>query len=178
MMHRMAKAVWNGVTIAESDDVLLVEFAVYFPFDSLAPGAVRESIAPSTYCHWKGVAKYYDVIVDGDVNEGAAWAYDEPYEGAAGVAGRIAFWKGVEVEGKPDGDPLTDPGGPKGSRTGYEALCWLLVRTEEKSLGSTLIEDETGLSGDALASALEHNHVKPYTRRHGWSLVDGGLARG
>jgi len=37
------------------------------------------------------------VVVDGATNENAAWYYPDPKEGAEKVAGRVAFWHGVEV---------------------------------------------------------------------------------
>jgi pyruvate/2-oxoglutarate dehydrogenase complex dihydrolipoamide dehydrogenase (E3) component len=48
---------------------------------------------------WKGVASYYDVVVDGAVNRDAAWHYPQPSDRAAPlVGGRIAFWRGVRIE--------------------------------------------------------------------------------
>lgn len=47
----------------------------------------------------KGTARYYDVVVDGDVNANAAWYYPVTKPQAAHVAGRVAFWHGVRVEG-------------------------------------------------------------------------------
>jgi len=35
----------------------------------------------------------------GQVNKDAAWYYPEPKPEAANIAGYIAFWKGVKVEG-------------------------------------------------------------------------------
>lgn len=90
------RAIWNGRTIAESDDTVVVEGNHYFP-----EGAVdRDCLRPSethTLCPWKGVASYYDVVVDGKVNRDAAWYYPEPKEAARMILGRIAFWRGVEV---------------------------------------------------------------------------------
>ena len=174
----MTKAMWNDAIVAQSDDVLLVEFAVYFPFDSVTAGSIRQSTeTPTTYCHWKGVAQYYDIIVNGEVNEGAAWVYHQPYKGAEDLAGKIAFWKGVELEQVPEGEPLIDPGGPKGNRIGYEALCWLLVRTEETTLSASSINEQIGLSGDELVAAFAHPHAKPFTERYQWQLVDGSLIK-
>ena len=51
-----------------------------------------------THCPWKGEASYYDIAVDGAINEGAAWYYPEPKEAAANIKGRVAFWNGVVVE--------------------------------------------------------------------------------
>lgn len=90
------KARWNGHTLAESDDTLVVEGNHYFPADAIRP----EYFEPSdqqTMCPWKGTAHYYDVVVDGDRNAGAAWFYPEPKEAARNIRGRVAFWKGVEV---------------------------------------------------------------------------------
>ena len=95
----MPRAIWNGATIAEAADdaVERVEDNVYFP-----PGAVRrEYLQPSdthTECGWKGTASYYHVAVDGALNRDAAWYYAAPKEAARNIAGRIAFWKGVQIE--------------------------------------------------------------------------------
>ncbi len=49
------------------------------------------------HCPWKGLADYYNVVVDGKTNEDAAWVYLEPAEPAKQIKGRFAFWRGVEV---------------------------------------------------------------------------------
>jgi uncharacterized protein (DUF427 family) len=94
----MAKAIWNNAVLAESDDTVVVEGNHYFPPDSLKREYFRESDA-HTVCGWKGTASYYDVVVDGQVNEQAAWYYPDPKSAAANIKGRVAFWKGVKVEG-------------------------------------------------------------------------------
>jgi uncharacterized protein (DUF427 family) len=91
------KAIWHGKTIAESDDTVLVEGNHYFPADSIDREYFRESDR-HTHCAWKGEASYYDIAVEGAVNEGAAWYYPTPKVGAANIKDRIAFWKGVVVE--------------------------------------------------------------------------------
>ena len=91
------KAIWHGKTIAESDDTVVVEGNHYFPADSINREYFRESDR-HTHCAWKGEASYYDIAVDGAVNEGAAWYYPAPKEAAANIKDRIAFWKGVVVE--------------------------------------------------------------------------------
>ena len=93
----MARATWNGVVLAESEDTVVVEGNHYFP-----PDAVNQVyLAPSerhTQCHWKGTASYYDVVVEDRVNPAAAWYYPDPSPAAREITGRIAFWKGVKVE--------------------------------------------------------------------------------
>jgi len=92
------KAVWNGATIAESDDTVVVEGNHYFPFDSAQAGFLKDSDTHTT-CGWKGVASYKTLVVDGEENPDAAWYYPDPKDAAKEIAGRLAFWKGVRVEG-------------------------------------------------------------------------------
>ena len=90
------KASWNGATIAESDDIVTVEGNAYFPAESVRQEVLRESSTHSV-CPWKGTASYYTLEVSGQQNKDAAWYYKEPKEAAAGIRGRVAFWKGVQV---------------------------------------------------------------------------------
>lgn len=92
----MPTATWNGATLAQSDDTVVVEGNHYFPADSLDPQYFEESATHST-CPWKGVASYKTVVVDGKRNADAAWFYPDPKAKAAEIAGRYAFWKGVTV---------------------------------------------------------------------------------
>jgi uncharacterized protein (DUF427 family) len=90
------KAIWNGTIIAESDDTVVVEGNHYFPPESLVEAHFRPS-SHTSMCPWKGTASYRSVEVDGKVNENAAWFYPEPKGAAKEIAGRFAFWRGVEV---------------------------------------------------------------------------------
>lgn len=90
------KAVWNKVTIAESDDTVVVEGNHYFPRASVRSEYLRES-ATHTTCHWKGEASYYDLVVGDAINRDAAWCYAVPKDAAKQITGYVAFWKGVQV---------------------------------------------------------------------------------
>ena len=93
----MAKATWNNTLIAESERCEVVEGNHYFPPDAVK----REFLRPSdkhTTCGWKGVASYYDLVVNGESNKDAAWYYPDTKPAADNVKGYIAFWKGVKVE--------------------------------------------------------------------------------
>jgi uncharacterized protein (DUF427 family) len=92
----MSKAVWNDVTIAESDDIVMVEGNRYFPRSSLREDLLRPS-DKHTVCPWKGRASYYSLELDGEVNADAVWYYPEPKPDAAAVRDRVAFWKGVKI---------------------------------------------------------------------------------
>jgi len=91
------KATWNGVTIAESDDTVIVEGNHYFPESSLNRQYVTFSNHRSS-CPWKGQAQYYSLFVNGEMNPDAVWYYAEPLEAAAEIKGRVAFGRGVTVE--------------------------------------------------------------------------------
>ncbi|MCA9728547.1 MAG: DUF427 domain-containing protein [Candidatus Eisenbacteria bacterium] len=93
----MARAVWNGVVVAESDRTEIVEGNHYFPADSIKRDYFKASDTHTT-CPWKGLASYYTLVVDGKRNEDAAWFYPEPKDAAKQIRGHVAFWKGVTVE--------------------------------------------------------------------------------
>jgi uncharacterized protein (DUF427 family) len=90
------KAIWNDVVIAESNDTVVVEGNHYFPLDSVDESLLKDS-SKTTFCPWKGTASYYTLCVDGAENADAAWYYAAPKDKAKQIAGRIAFWRGVQV---------------------------------------------------------------------------------
>lgn len=97
------KAVWNGAVIAEADKVNLIriEGNWYFP-KSAIKSEFFESSDTHTTCPWKGLASYYNVVVEGESNSDAAWYYPEPKDGSVERVGKdfanyVAFWHGVEV---------------------------------------------------------------------------------
>ncbi|MBZ0276277.1 MAG: DUF427 domain-containing protein [Anaerolineae bacterium] len=94
----MAKATWNGVVLAESDQTIIVEGNHYFPPDSVNQQYLVDS-SKHTTCPWKGFASYYTVAVDGKENVDAAWYYPSPKDAAKEITGYVAFWRGVKVEG-------------------------------------------------------------------------------
>ena len=92
----MPTARWNGHVIAKSDETVVVEGNHYFPLDSI-DAALFEDSSTTSLCPWKGTAHYKTIVVDGARNSDAAWYYPDPKPAAAEIAGRFAFWKGVDV---------------------------------------------------------------------------------
>lgn len=92
----MPQAIWNGVVLAESDKTQVVEGNHYFPPESINKAYFRPTDTHTT-CPWKGIASYYDLVVDSKVNKGGAWYYPSPKPAARHIAGYVAFWKGVQV---------------------------------------------------------------------------------
>jgi uncharacterized protein (DUF427 family) len=91
------KAILKNQEIASSDDTVEVGGYIYFP-----PAAVRtdllekvEKTASDRACP-HGV-QFYDVVVDGERFERAAWSYEAPRPSMAQVGGRFGFWEDVEV---------------------------------------------------------------------------------
>ncbi|WP_406660390.1 DUF427 domain-containing protein [Methanolobus sp. ZRKC3] len=98
----MVKATWNGVLLAESDETIMIEGNHYFPPDSVNM-EYFEKTETHTTCFWKGLAYYYNIVVNGETNKDAAWYYPEPKEGSPERVGKdfsnyVAFWRDVEIE--------------------------------------------------------------------------------
>lgn len=98
------KALWNDQVIAEADkdQLIYIEGNWYFPPKTLKWEFFTESETHTT-CPWKGEANYYNVTVDGETNEDAAWYYPEPKDGSiervkSDYTNFVAFWRGVTVE--------------------------------------------------------------------------------
>jgi uncharacterized protein (DUF427 family) len=93
----MARALWQGRVLAESERFEVVEGNVYFPPDAVDRRYLSDSDT-TTVCSWKGTARYYTVTVDGQENRDAAWYYPDPKPEAAQIRDHVAFWRGVTVE--------------------------------------------------------------------------------
>ncbi|OGM42379.1 DUF427 domain protein [Aspergillus bombycis] len=86
-----AKATINGTLLAETSTWEEVEGNIYFP-----PSAIQESFFiksdHTTYCGWKGDAKYFSIAL-GDVTvPNAAWYYPEPFDEAKHIKDFVAFY--------------------------------------------------------------------------------------
>lgn len=97
----MLRAVWNGTVIAEAPRTVVVEGNHYFPPEALHREYVSEGRSRSL-CFWKGLARYYDVTVDGRTNPNAAWYYPHPSPLARRIKDHVVFRQGITVEGEPE----------------------------------------------------------------------------
>ena len=95
----MIRAVWNGAVIAEAEGTKRIEGNHYFPPASLRRGYLTDS-RTRTLCPWKGIAHYYQLTVNGQVNPDAAWYYPHPLPLARlfGLKDHVAFWNDVRIE--------------------------------------------------------------------------------
>jgi uncharacterized protein (DUF427 family) len=91
------KAVVDGETVAESNNVIECKGYQYFPRAAVhmdwlqkADKTVDDRACPH------GV-QFYDVIVGGKRHARAAWSYEAPRPEMRDVSGRFGFWQDVEV---------------------------------------------------------------------------------
>lgn len=83
------KATVNGTVVAEAteDELVSIEGNWYFPPASISDGVLAES--PTAYtCPWKGPAQYFNVVLDGDTHQDAAWSYPTLKDSAVSRVGR------------------------------------------------------------------------------------------
>ncbi len=93
----MAKAIWNGVVLADSTETEKVEGNHYFPKQAISRQYFQDS-SKQTTCPWKGEAKYYDIVIGDKVLSNGAWYYPDPKEAAKNIAGYLAFDRAVTVD--------------------------------------------------------------------------------
>ncbi len=75
----------------------------YVPVDDVADGALRPA-AGQSFCEFKGVATYYDVVAGDRTAPRAAWTYRDPSPGFEVLAGRVALYAGPMDEVSVDGE--------------------------------------------------------------------------
>lgn len=83
----------------------------YIPRDDIVPGTLVAAEG-SSYCEWKGHARYFDVVVGAERRERAAWSYPEPTAGFLSLKDHIAFYAAAMDACFVDGEHVVpQPGG-------------------------------------------------------------------
>ena len=93
------RVVLGGITVAETTNGYRVcetthAPAYYFPPADVTPGVLRPAPGAS-FCEWKGVASYSDVVAGGRTAERGAWSYPEPTAAFAPLVDHVAFYAGL-----------------------------------------------------------------------------------
>jgi uncharacterized protein (DUF427 family) len=83
----------------------------YLPMQDFVEGSLRPAEG-SSFCEWKGVAAYLDVLAGGVVAERAAWHYPHPTPAFAALVGHAAVYPALMDRCLVDGEVVRpQPGG-------------------------------------------------------------------
>ena len=77
----------------------------YIPLDDVVEGVLREATR-TTFCEFKGAARYYDVLVEGSILANAAWYYPSPSRGYEALTAKVAFYPGLMERCTVDGEAV------------------------------------------------------------------------
>ncbi|WP_022892897.1 DUF427 domain-containing protein [Agromyces subbeticus] len=105
----------GAVLVDTSDVVRVLETShppvYYLPLTAFASDSVVRGHG-SSFCEFKGSARYFDVLAGGHRAERAAWDYPSPSPGFEVLAGRIAVYAGRVDRCIVDGETVVpQPGG-------------------------------------------------------------------
>jgi uncharacterized protein (DUF427 family) len=91
------RACHGGIAIAETVAALrILETShppvYYIPYADVAADCLRPSASRQSFCEFKGLASYWDLVVDGVTVRDVAWSYARPVAAYAAMAGHLAFY--------------------------------------------------------------------------------------
>jgi len=95
---RRVRVELGGMTIADSRDAWRILETSHPPTIYIPPSdVVAACFAPasgSSFCEWKGVAAYFDVVAGDRREERCAWTYRDPVKRYAALRDHIALYPG------------------------------------------------------------------------------------
>ena len=106
----------GGIRIVDTNDVVRVletshPPVYYLPIEAFAAGSLVPARG-SSFCEFKGSARYFDVVGGQATAPGAAWNYPMPSRGYEQLADRVAVYAGEMDRCTVDGEPVVpQPGG-------------------------------------------------------------------
>ena len=93
---RRIRAVLRGLTLADSTNAMRVLETSHPPTYYLPPSDVRMDLlvpaAGGSFCEWKGQARYFDAVVDGEIIQRVAWCYSDPSPSFEAICNHLAFY--------------------------------------------------------------------------------------
>lgn len=105
------KIVFNGVVIAETQKAYRVLETSHPPVYYIPPEDIQteslESSSQGSYCEWKGMAKYYTIVVNSQQAVNAAWSYPNPTPDFAPIKDYVAFYPALMEACYVDGEKVT-----------------------------------------------------------------------
>ena len=96
---RRVRALLAGVLLADSTRALRVletshPPTIYIPAADVRTDLLEASPQPSSWCEFKGRARYLDAVIDGRRFAAVGWSYADPSPGYGALAGAISFYPG------------------------------------------------------------------------------------
>lgn len=92
------RVMFNGEVIADTAAAVTVNESNYQPVHYIPLADVRPDVLRASdhtsFCPFKGRARYWSLEAGDKRADNAAWAYDEPYDEVAGLKGKVAFYPG------------------------------------------------------------------------------------
>jgi uncharacterized protein (DUF427 family) len=94
---RRLRVVHRGVTLADTATAMRVletshPPVYYVPQADVRMDCLRASALRGSFCEFKGVARYWDVAVAGEMSAAAAWSYETPSAAYTPLKGHLAFY--------------------------------------------------------------------------------------
>lgn len=178
----------SGVTVARNGDAVIASSAdakimhetrlpsvVYFPPQDVKANLLRTT-GHRTFCPFKGTATYWDVEVDGEVFENAAWTYKNALPESAGIEGLIAFMPhvltGVDIDD--DAAEAKEHGNISGPTIDWIMReAWLCNTPEELTEAIALKFNEDGIAVSRMSVLIWSLHPMIAGRNYVWNKKDG-----
>ncbi len=96
-VSKPVRVVFNGMTIVETLRAVRVLEAdhpptYYIPRSDVRMDHLLAVAGASSYCEWKGVARYFDVCVNDRMARRAAWSYPQPMHAFSALRNYLAFY--------------------------------------------------------------------------------------
>jgi|GEM_PF-73815 len=183
---------FNGVTIADSDEVLVLhetrlEPTYYFPKAHVRMD-LMEATDHGTFCPFKGNASYWTLRVGERSAENALWGYEEPFPEVHEIGGYVSFYRDRMDAWFVDGKPLDglDRSAPQTEPSGIEEnpfVDWLLREAWDATTTRELVRrfadalNEAGLSVMRMNVVIPTLHPLLVAHSYRWSRDSGEVVR-
>ena len=99
-----------GRVVADTRTALRVLETSHPPVYYLPPSDIDDSVIQvakgGSFCEWKGVAEYWDLVIGGQRIARAAWSYPDPATAFAALKDHLAFYAGSLDECTVDGEKV------------------------------------------------------------------------
>ncbi len=107
----LVRVALGGVVVVETRRALRVletshPPGYYLPVDDFAPGALVPSPGGESWCEFKGVAGYLDVVGGSSTARRAAWTYPRPAPGYEVLRDHVALYPGAMDQVTVDGEAV------------------------------------------------------------------------